>query len=95
MPTHLKINFTQKCTILRKTHLIYRNALQLKLKDKKVDELLELCKHNHAQAQMEVYNRNHQTMFITALKIVQNKMDAEDIMQEVFLTAQVQSKQKS
>ena len=87
MPTHLKINFTQKCNILRKTHLIYRNAPQLKLKDKKVDELLELCKHNHAQAQMEVYNRYHQTMFITALKIVHNKMDAEDIMQEGFLTA--------
>ena len=57
------------------------------MKDKKVDELLELCKHNHAQAQMEVYNRYHQTMFITTLKIVHNKMDAEDVMQEGFLTA--------
>lgn len=59
----------------------------MKLKDKKVDELLELCKRNHAQAQMEVYDRYHQAMFITALKIVHNKMDAEDIMQESFLTA--------
>ena len=36
---------------------------------------------------MEVYDRYHQAMFITALKIVHNKMDAEDIMQESFLTA--------
>jgi len=57
------------------------------LKDKKVDELLELCRHNHVQAQMEVYKRYHQAMFVTALKIVHNKMDAEDIMQEGFLIA--------
>ena len=84
MPTHLKINFTQKCTILRKTHLIYRNAPQLKLKDKKVDELLELCKHNHSQAQMEVYDRYHQAMFIIALKIVHNKMDPKTLCKRVF-----------
>ena len=59
----------------------------MKLKDKKVDKLLELCRHNHVQAQMEVYKRYHQAMFITALKIVHNKMDAEDIMQEGFLIA--------
>ena len=59
----------------------------MKLKDKKIDELLELCKRSHVQAQMEVYDLYHQAMFITALKIVHNKMDAEDIMQESFLTA--------
>ena len=59
----------------------------MKLKNKKVDELLELCKHNHVQAQMEVYKRYHQAMFVTALRIVHNKMDAEDIMQESFLIA--------
>ena len=36
---------------------------------------------------MEVYERYHQAMFATALKIVHNKMDAEDIMQESFLIA--------
>ena len=59
----------------------------MKLKDKKIDELLELCRRNHLQAQTEVYDRYHQAIFITALKIVHNKMDAEDIMQESFLTA--------
>ena len=39
------------------------------------------------QAQMEVYERYHQAMFVTALKIVYNTMDAEDIMQESFLIA--------
>jgi len=39
------------------------------------------------QAQIEVYERKHQAMFVTALKIVHNKMDAEDIIQESFLIA--------
>lgn len=59
----------------------------MKLNDKTVDELLELCKHQHVQAQMEVYERYHQAMYVTALKIVHNTMDAEDIMQESFLIA--------
>jgi len=36
---------------------------------------------------MEVYERYHQAMYVTALKIVHNTMDAEDIMQESFLIA--------
>ena len=59
----------------------------MKLKDKTVDELLELCRLQHLQAQMEVYERYYQAMFVTALKIVHNTMDAEDIMQESFLIA--------
>ena len=57
------------------------------MNDKTVDELLELCRHQHVQAQMEVYERYHQAMYVTALKIVHNTMDAEDIMQESFLIA--------
>lgn len=57
------------------------------MNDKTVDELLELCRLQHVQAQMEVYERYHQAMFVTALKIVHNTMDAEDIMQESFLIA--------
>lgn len=46
------------------------------MNDKTVDELLELCRLQHVQAQMEVYERYHQAMFVTALKIVHNTMDA-------------------
>ena len=36
---------------------------------------------------MEVYNRYHNAMFNTALRIVKDSAEAEDIMQESFLTA--------
>ncbi len=57
------------------------------MKNKSIDELLNLCKKNNTQAQIEIYDRYHKAMFISALKIVHNKMDAEDIMQDSFLTA--------
>lgn len=38
-------------------------------------------------AQMEVYNRYYKAMYNTALRIVKNSDEAEDIMQEAFLTA--------
>lgn len=38
-------------------------------------------------AQMEVYNRYYKAMYNTALRIVKNSDEAEDAMQEAFLTA--------
>lgn len=38
-------------------------------------------------AQMEVYNRYYLAMYNTALRIVKKQDEAEDIMQEAFLTA--------
>ena len=38
-------------------------------------------------AQLEVYNRYYKAMFNTALRIVKNTAQAEDIMQESFLSA--------
>tara|TARA_R110000850_G_scaffold277142_1_gene423496 strand:+ start:5779 stop:6282 length:504 start_codon:yes stop_codon:yes gene_type:complete len=38
-------------------------------------------------AQMEVYNRYYLAMYNTALRIVKQQDEAEDIMQEAFLTA--------
>lgn len=57
------------------------------LKKLSIDELLDLCRQNNSQAQMEVYNRYHLAQFHTALRIVRHRVDAEDIMQEAFLTA--------
>jgi len=36
---------------------------------------------------MELYNRYYKAMFNTALRIVKDRMEAEDIMQESFLSA--------
>ncbi|NRA93869.1 MAG: RNA polymerase sigma factor [Psychroserpens sp.] len=52
-----------------------------------IESLLELCKSGNQQAQMEVYNRYYKAMFNTAYRIVKDRFEAEDIMQESFLTA--------
>ena len=52
-----------------------------------IDLLIQLCKQKDEPAQMEVYNRYHLAMYHSALRIVQNRVDAEDVMQDSFLTA--------
>lgn len=49
--------------------------------------LLEQCKLGKQQAQMEVYNRYYHAMYNAALRIVKDKFEAEDIMQNSFLSA--------
>jgi len=50
-------------------------------------EVLELCRKGDQSAQMEVYNRYYKAMYNTSLRIVKHKAEAEDIMQESFLSA--------
>ncbi len=52
-----------------------------------IDELLQCCMAGKQSAQLEVYNRYYKAMFNTALRIVKNTAQAEDIMQESFLSA--------
>lgn len=52
-----------------------------------IDELLLRCQKKDQRAQMEVYQRYHKAMYHSALRIVQNPVDAEDIMHDGFLTA--------
>ncbi|WMI67509.1 RNA polymerase sigma factor [Mangrovimonas sp. YM274] len=52
-----------------------------------IEQLLQLCNKGNQKAQMEVYNRYYRAMYNTAYRIVQDKYEAEDIMQESFLTA--------
>lgn len=57
------------------------------LTNKNIEQLIELCKSNDQFAQMEVYNRYYKAMYNTAYRIVKDSFEAEDIMQESFLTA--------
>lgn len=50
-------------------------------------QLIEKCKQGNEQALMEIYNRYYKAMYNTSLRIVKNNFEAEDIMQEAFLTA--------
>lgn len=52
-----------------------------------IKQLLQKCKQGDQQAQLEVYNRYYFAMFNTSLRIVKNKTEAEDIMQDSFLSA--------
>lgn len=57
------------------------------LTTKNIEELVELCKTGNQSAQLEVYNRYYKAMYNTALRIVKDSFEAEDIMQDSFLSA--------
>lgn len=50
-------------------------------------ELLKRCRKGDRGAQMQVYHRYYKAMYNTALRIVKDTFEAEDLMQESFLTA--------
>lgn len=49
--------------------------------------IIDHCRKGNQAAQMEVYNRYYKAMYNTALRIVHREAEAEDIMQESFLSA--------
>ena len=57
------------------------------LTKRNIESLLVLCQDGNRMAQLEVYNRYQKAMFNTALRIVKDTAEAEDIMQESFITA--------
>jgi len=59
----------------------------LTLTNQNIDQLIQQCKAGNQRAQLEVYNRYYKAMFNTANRIVKDKFEAEDIMQESFLKA--------
>jgi RNA polymerase sigma-70 factor (ECF subfamily) len=52
-----------------------------------IDTLLKLCLEGKQSAQLEIYNRYYKAMYNTAVRIIKNSAEAEDIMQESFLSA--------
>ncbi|WP_412561922.1 RNA polymerase sigma factor [Winogradskyella sp. MIT101101] len=49
--------------------------------------IVEKCKKNDRQAQMQLYNQYCDGMLIVALRFVKDTMEAEDIVQEAFIKA--------
>lgn len=66
---------------------LIQTTVFLTLTEKNIDDLVLLCLKGNSLAQMEVYNRYYKAMYNTALRIVKQTDEAEDIMQEAFLTA--------
>ena len=52
-----------------------------------IEQLIQLCKTKNQFAQLEIYNRFYKAMYNTAYRIVKDNFEAEDIMQDSFLTA--------
>lgn len=52
-----------------------------------IEQLVLQCKSGNQNAQLEVYNRYYKAMYNTSLRIVKDSFEAEDIMQDSFLTA--------
>jgi len=52
-----------------------------------IETLIKLCIAKDQSAQLEVYNRYYKAMFNTAYRIVKDRYEAEDIMQDAFLKA--------
>ena len=50
-------------------------------------QLIAACKRGERAAQIKVYENYSKVMYNTSLRIVKNTFDAEDIMQESFITA--------
>jgi RNA polymerase sigma factor (sigma-70 family) len=53
----------------------------------KSGELVDKCRKGDRKAQFEVYRLYYKAMYNTALRIVSHPAEAEDIMQEAFLSA--------
>ncbi|MCW5517488.1 RNA polymerase sigma factor [Muriicola sp. Z0-33] len=51
------------------------------------EDLLQLCLEGKQTAQLEIYNRYYKAMYNTAVRIVKDSAEAEDVMQESFLNA--------
>ena len=49
--------------------------------------IVEKCKQNDRQAQMQLYNQYCNGMLVVALRFVKDTMEAEDIVQEAFIKA--------
>ncbi|MFT4679883.1 MAG: RNA polymerase sigma factor (sigma-70 family) [Flavobacteriales bacterium] len=50
-------------------------------------ELVDKCKRGEPRAQRELYNHYSKAMFNVALRIVNDHFEAEDLVQECFVTA--------
>ncbi len=52
-----------------------------------ITNLVERCKKSDKNAQLELYKAYYKAMYNTAHRILKDSFEAEDIMQEAFLTA--------
>ncbi|WP_143032096.1 RNA polymerase sigma factor [Tenacibaculum sp. MAR_2009_124] len=52
-----------------------------------INQLIERCKNNDSNAQMLIYQQYYKAMYNSAYRILKDEFEAEDLMQEAFLSA--------
>ena len=50
-------------------------------------DLIDACRHGNAKAQFEIYKLYYKAMYNSCFRILNNTQEAEDVMQEAFLSA--------
>ena len=50
-------------------------------------ELIDECRKGSTKAQFEIYKLYYKAMYNTSLRLLNDRMEAEDVMQEAFLSA--------
>ena len=66
---------------------LYNRISTLQNKQGHINQLIESCKNGNQSAQFEIYKLYYKAMFNSALRIMQDSSEAEDVMQEAFLSA--------
>ena len=61
--------------------------ISLESKKTHINQLIERCKKSDSASQMEVYNGYCKAMYNVSFRILKDEFEAEDIIQEAFLTA--------
>ena len=79
-------HFFLSCNILKKNQSLIKTR-QLNQRSVHIhDDLVEGCRKNNRKAQLQLYNLYYKAMYNSAFRIVNNTAEAEDVMQEAFLT---------
>ncbi len=68
-------------------NLVIGSNMNRKLHRKETSKLIEACKKGDSKAQVEIYERYYKAMYNIALRIINDAAEAEDVMQESFLSA--------
>ena len=59
----------------------------MKENNQHINQLIERCKKGDNAAQMQIYKAYYKAMYNTSVRILKDAFEAEDAMQEAFLTA--------
>jgi len=59
----------------------------LEARNQHINQLLTRCQQSDPNAQMQIYKGYYKAMYNAAFRILRDEFEAEDIMQEAFLTA--------